>query len=346
MKNHIKIKTVILTIMLLIPMYGCATKTDIVRDAIVNLRIVDDEGTPVEGVNCKILSMAGYDTPTVLSDNNGMCSVQLKNIHSEIMGWFYKQGYYKSNGTFWKLDQTSWNSKLQIYTNTVPPADNLYTVEIKRIIEPVQMKKREFVVYAPRLDEPVGFDLEIGDLVFPEGKGKVTDILLTTCKDFVAADDFACFVNIEFVGEQSGIQSFSYWTKEGPSHPIRSDLMPPSPIAPESGYTNILERFSKCSPPSEWNRTRQPGHYAYNKNVWSGSFVENRKWVFRTRTVLDDDGKIIAANYGWTTTEIKLVAKPESDYKVLGFSFTYYYNPDSHSRSLEPKEIADRQNRD
>ena len=30
--------------------------------------------------------------------------------------------------------------------------------------------------------------------------------------------------------------------------------------------------------------------------------------------------------------------------ELLGrFSFSYYWNPDPHSRSLEPKEIADQQ---
>ena len=241
MKNEIEIKIVMLMTMLLTLMCGCATQTSIVRDAIINLRIVDDEGTPVEGVSCKILSMAGYDTPTVLSDTNGVCSVQLKNIHSEIMGWFYKHGYYKSNGTFWKLDQTSWNSKLQIYTNMVPPADNLYTIKLKRIIEPAPMPYIQIQKIVPRNDEPIGFDLEIGDWVLPDGMGIKSDLFFSNEMEYESIDNFDSYVTVSFSNALCGIQSFFY-PKRSSSTPIRSELPPPQ-VAPESGYENNLHLF-------------------------------------------------------------------------------------------------------
>ena len=335
MKN--KIKLILTVISVFLSTTGCIAFTNGLGSATIRVRIVDDESNPVEGVNSKILSASFYDPPSGFSDTNGMFSVYLKNIYLEIGGYFTKEGYYQSKGKFWKWGMSG--------NSIIPPANTNFTIVLKRIIEPVPMKKREVLVYAPRLGKTVGFDFEIGDLVAPDGKGEIADILFTTSKDYVADDDFTLYVNIEFIGEQTGILPFSYDFNEGAGYALKSDLPPPSPIAPGTGYGKTLECVSKCSPPSEWNRTRRPSHYAYMKNVWTGSSVENRKWIFRTRTVLDDDGKIIAANYGWTTTDIKLSAKPNSDYNELGIALTYYYNPDPNSRSLEPKEIADSQKR-
>ena len=334
MKKHLAIIFLLFTITTLFPITGCSANTNN-PNAIVRIRVIDEEGNPIPGVKADICNIFDMDSTPGLTDENGMFSVHLYDIY-DISGVFTKNGYYKSSGDFWKAPE--WGK--------VPPANTNFPIIMKRIIEPVPMRQKKIEIGSLPVGEPIGFDFEVGDLVFPHGKGKVADFIMKTRSDFLSEEDHEVYAELEFPGEQTGIQSFSYWTKESPSHPVKSELMPPSPVAPEFGYTNILERFSKCAPPSEWNRTRPPTHYAYNKKTWSGSIVENRKWIFRTRTVLDDNGKIIAANYGWTTTEIGVWPEPNSEAKLFGIRFTYYYNPDPHSRSLEPKEIADRQNRD
>jgi hypothetical protein len=289
----------------------------------------------VRDVRCELYSLSFYEATPGFTDTNGIVKILLHDIYSQISGHFTKQGYYKSNGVFWKWGK--WGE--------VPPADTNFTIVLKRIIEPVPMKSREVKLYAPRLGEAVGFDFEIGDLVFPDGKGKTADIFITTSRDDRAENDYTAFVNVEFAGEQNGLQPFIYpFYNNVPGYCLRSELPPPS-IAPEKGYDATLECFVKCSPPSERARTLPPTHYMYNKNTWTGSYVVNRKWIFKTRTTLDEDGNIVAANYGWMTDEIRVFAKADSDGQCMGITLSYYYNPDPHSRSLEPKEIADRQNK-
>ena len=292
---------------------GCANR---LGSATVTVRVVDENGQPINGAWADFYHLNSMSSNPGFTDVNGLYSTRLENIFANISGHFTKLGYYNSNGKFW-----SWADSAG--KELVPPANTNFVVVLKRIIEPVQMKKREITVYAPCLGEPVGFDFEIGDLVFPAGKGKHADIQFTTRRDYIADNDLTSYVTVEFLGEHDGIQSFSF---PDDRDPLKSDLIPP-PIAPESGYEKTLERFSKCTPP----------------NKWTSSYVKDRKWIFRTRTVVNDDGKIVAANYGWTSTEIRVTAKPETNDEVLGITFTYYYNPDLHSRSLEPKEIADRQ---
>ena len=341
MKNNIIIKFTFFAIVVLFPISGCAESINGLGNSIIKIRVVDDEGQPITNAHAKIINIYDYDAPSGYTDSDGVYSRFTENIY-HLSAYISKNGYYKTQGVFWKRE-TCGDCAYKVCThNLTPSADHVFTIVLKRIIDPVEMRRREVAVYVPNLDEPVGFDFEIGDLVFPDGSGKFADIMLMTSMDYVTSNDFTQFIKMEFTGEQNGIQSFSYYTKEGPTRPVKSEL-PPPPIAPESGYANILERFSKCAPPSAQALAYKPSAWIAGKyvppNTWTGSIVENRKWIFRTRTVLDDDGNISAANYGWTTSEIFVTTKPDSDYKTIGINFIYYYNPDSNSRSLEPKVL-------
>ena len=287
-------------------------------EATVTVRVVDDLGEPINEVRSRLLSLSWYNAPWGRTDTNGIFIIHLKDIYAEIGGYFEKQGYYGSKGKIWE-----WND----VDGRVPPVKTNFTVVLKRMIEAVPMKKREIIVYSPRLNEPIGFDLEIGDWVFPDGKGIIKDILFTMNTNYVLEHhEFLYHLSAEFPGEHNGIQSFLFPVYGNVSgHCMQSDL-PPPPIAPETGYDKMYEFF--IQQPSSTKRI--------------SSFVERRKWIFRTRTEVDDDGKIIAANYGWAVKDITISGKPDGS---IGFWIIYYYNPDPHSRSLEPEEIADRQNK-
>jgi len=132
-------------------------------------------------------------------------------------------------------------------------------------------------------------------------------------------------LSANFSGEHNGIQSFSInQIITGPSP--RSEL-PPPPIAPINGYEKTFEYYARRVPTDRWHGTT--------------SRDDTRRWIYRIRTEVDEDGNIIAANYGWMTKDI-IGASNEGKGR---FILAYYYNPDPQSRSLEPKEIADRQNK-
>jgi len=280
------------------------------NNSIVNVRVVDENNNPVENVHVKLYSNADSEAKPGLTDTNGMYSTFMKNIYAEIDGTFKKEGYYKSMGNFWGWDK--WGG--------VPPADKVFTIMMKQIIDPVQLKYREIDLPFPRLEEPVGFDFEVGDWVFPDGKGKIADMFLTgqwSTNDNV----YAYNMDAEFSGELNGIKSFYYPHSSQPSIPLRSELPPPT-IAPETGYEKTFNRWTRRIPTDKWSA--------------KSSLDEDKRWIFRIRTEVDDDGNIVSANYGWTTKDI-------FSGNIVGtcrLKISYYYNLDPKSRSLEPKNIA------
>ena len=305
-------------IMTLVSTSGCAAiaNKSSFGDATITVCIVDDKRQPIEGVHSKLFSLSSYDAPSGLTDTNGIYSVHLKEIYSQVSGSFNKQGYYKSIGPFWHWSQ--WGE--------VPPADTNLTIVLKRIIAPVPMSYREIRTYIPIHDEVVVFDLEKGDWVVPHGKGQIADFKMVSSLRFESRQDFEVKASVEFADALCSIQSF---TAPNPNdiNQMRSELMPP-PIAPDTGYEHTLSLWGISTP--------TPKQYQSHR-------IGDRNYIFRTRVVTNEAGEIIKANYGWTVGEI--IVDPSQNNKIF-LNFRYYYNPDPKSRSLEPKEIADRQAKD
>jgi len=277
-----------------------------VSDIVV--RVVDENGQPVPGAYFYGYGYWKRSQQEGLTDTNGMFRYK-DQVRSEVGGRITKDKYYKSSGGFWS---NSWNG---------PPLPSTNTVVLKRIVDPVPMAYRDVKAVFPRLDEPVGFDLAAGDWVAPDGKGDTADMLLTATKRFVSWEDFLFSVQITFPGEHDGIHPF---VARNPSSPkMASDLMPPQ-RAPDTGYSRSM---------TAWVGQKPGERVAY-------SLTEDRNHVFQTRTRKNEQGEIVAANVGWTDGDIG--ASPTEDTNGMLF-IRYYFNPDPHSRSLEPKSIADQQ---
>jgi len=105
---------------------------------------------------------------------------------------------------------------------------------------------------------------------------------------------------------------------------VASDLMPPQE-APASGYTNSIVVFNSMRPGT-------PG---------TTSCVDNRNHIFRIRTQTNEVNEVVAANVGWIRKDIDVGVGANGK---VGPMFSYYYNPDSKSRSLEPLD-ADKSRR-
>lgn len=301
----------ILSVVVMSSTLGClsVTKPPLSKLAV---RVIDDAGEPVSNAYIEAWTYWKPDSmPWGLTDTNGVFQYK-DRVYREIGYLARKKDYYDSLGTAW------WPEKLFEI-----PATNL-VVELKRIIEPVPMVVKEVNVTFPRLDEPVGFDFEIGDWVVPDGKGKITDVLLTAKGHYVSDRDYLFSVSGKFTGTANGSNPF-YCLPSSSSY-LKSKL-PPPPVAPYSGYEPTFEIFTKWLASDKWP---------------SSSHDENKHQIFRVRSVLDESNGIKLANYGWTVRDFGAV--PVQD--KCSIIFKYYYNPDPTSRSLEPKEIADRQAKD
>jgi len=275
----------------------------------VTYQIVDDVGTPVKGSVIHTLSSWKKAKSKGVTDKHGLFSYK-DTIFISLGCRVQKEGYYDSFGEVWTHAET--------HERLTSP----FTVTQKRIIDPVVLVKKEVRARFPRLDEAIGFDLEMGDWVAPDGKGKTADIMLKAARRWVSVFDMDYTVDFVFPNADDGLLRF---TVSENAYGMKSDLVPPH-RAPDNGYTNQFQAFI--------HRTEGIRHASYS---------DGNRWVFRVRTVRNEEGEITSVHYGWMTRDI--AASPTKD--TLGYvSLFYYWNPDSTSRSLEPKEIAERQGLD
>lgn len=277
------------------------------KDATVRFRVVDDQGQPVTNAHVVAYSLSN-DKGEGRTDGRGEFAYFARNIYPPLGGTFRKEDHYRSQGDLWTGPFG------------VAPTDML-TVVLKRILNPVPMVQRTVETHLPRLDEPVGFDLAEGDWVAPDGAGKVADVLMTGTMRYVSRKDHEIRVLVAFPNAADGVREFRAIKPDDLR--LASDLMPPQQ-APTEGYGRELELWQSCEP-----------------NGWLREHDESdRSYLFRIRTKVDEEGRVVEAKHGWTYGEI---AVDSEDGKRIWMRIRYYFNPDPRSRSLEPKEIADRQ---
>lgn len=287
------------------------------KDARVAFRVVDDIGNPVNGVHVNagdLWSAKGYQG---LTDTNGSFTCYWRKIYAPIGGVFSKKGYYTTQGNVW-----SWTQWGEVPTNTL-------TATIKRIINPVPMVKRQVRLLFPVLGEPLGFDLEKGDWVEPHGIGRMSDILITGTLEWRTSDDFALGAALATTNSHDGFVGFGV-TRMDSRNLVRSALPAPQQTSDHADYTNRVDVYRIAIP----------------KAAREDSYDKNIDYYFRFRTNVDNQGKRESAYVGWLDNGIRLTYQEDrksGDDRRLRITFAYYYNPDPLSRSLEPREIADRQ---
>ena len=280
------------------------------------VRVVDETGHPVGNA---YVSAWTYWTDggkiRGLTNTNGFFHYK-DRVFREIGYKVMKEGYYDSMGEAW------WpKTRYQV------PETNL-VVELKRIIEPVSLRYRRIWVPLPRVDSAVPFDLEVGDWVFPDGKGKVADVWFAGTNQWVSKDWFDYHATLSISNAFDGFIPFVVPSMT--THRLKSELRPPQRM-PEKGFGKSLV-FHK-------GKHKEPTGTRYidsSPDTWI--------YAFRVRSVTNEVGEVVSANVGWMEGRGTGVSgKPDGS---LGVGLEYYYNPDPHSRSLEPKEIADRQAKD
>lgn len=210
-------------------------------DCTVRFRVVDEAGHPVPDAHVRGMSDWAGARQNGLTDTNGVFSYR-DRVYSEVGCTVTKEGYYRSQGEVWH-----WSGAGTYPTNTL-------TVVLKRVIDPVPMAYRKVSAVFPRLDEPVGFDLEVGDWVEPDGKGKIADAWFRAERRWVSREDFDFKVTAAFSNALDGIQSFTATNPD--SLRLASDLMPQNQ-APGSEYAASLELSVSRRPNASYQLTKR-----------------------------------------------------------------------------------------
>jgi hypothetical protein len=171
-------------------------------------------------------------------------------------------------------------------------------------------------IKVPKNNTPCGYDFEVGDWVTPYGKGKVSDFIFTLKTRFKAMNDRESSYKLTFKNQKDGIMEYKTPSESSPS----AFTLPYK--CPENGFKRSLYKYIRFLPNNRG--------YIVEQNL-----NNNNIYLFRVRTKVDPHGNIVSANYGVVSSEIMVYA----DDKETLIKFSYKFNPDKHSRSLEYNNI-------
>ena len=282
----------------------------------VHFLVVDQSGNPVGNALIEA-SRHGPGNATGYTNNEGELVLQLTKGAS-LHVYVSKDGYYNTGGELWTGGMYKGPGQ-RLVAREVP---DTFTIELKKVINPIALHHYKYRGIAPKPDKPAGFDLQAGDWVAPHGKGSVTDILFHF-HDFQADErGYAGTMTLLFPNPRDGIQSFQ--AARPFSRQFGSDLAPPA-IAPTDGYLPSLVRTIR-------HRKGEP---------YSSSEDDNRHYLIRTRTRTDAGGIIRQACYGWIEGEIEFDPRDPRG-PQLAFTCFFNSNPDPDARSLESIQHAPR----
>lgn len=273
----------------------------------VTLRVVDSTGKPVEKAELNVAFWGSDSSADIVvsegqTGTNGLFVAAGKTIHS--MNYEIKKDrYYTTRGQYWFLRK----GEDCVQADRWQPWNPTNTVVLKERRNPIAMKARNVDVVIPAQGTPIGFDLEEGDWVAPYGQGHRSDFILLYSATYEGPQTFSKRLDLTFSDAKDGLHVL----------PLdRSTEFMSLYDAPESGYdsTLMLER----------ERTR-------TKILKSHELGRDQYLVFRVRTVTNQEGKMISANYGKVYGPIEYGRMAEQH----RLTFTYYFNPTVNDRNLE-----------
>lgn len=277
----------------------------------VTLRVIDSTGRPVEKAKLSIAFWGSDSSADVVvsegrTDANGFFVAAGKTIHS--MNYtITKDEYYKTGEKYWfyrRGEDCVKDGRWQPWNPT-----NIVVLKERR--NPIAMYAKRVDAPVPVRDVPVGFDLEVGDWVAPQGVGKQSDVYFTykaNVQDFWTGSyelTIACSNKMDgFVRTRKDM-----WSEFASSYE-----------APHNGYdTRVLLSL---------DRTK-------NKILKKELFGAEEYLIFRVRTVLDDKGNIVSAQYGKIYGPIEFGRTGKIEENQGGIRFIYYFNPTPSDRNLE-----------
>lgn len=263
----------------------------------VTLKVVDDAGQPVADAEARV----DYMLTNVISgftDTNGLFTASHHDGSENMIFQAKKSGYYPfflryEVGSKHKPDK--WDYRQNII--------------LKKIGKQIGMYAKKEEAKLPKENEPVGFDLTVGDWVAPYGKGITTDLFFAVQRKIVSEREYNADLKLSFPNAGDGVVVL-------PPVPDTGSPLKMPRIAAESGYESSMV----------W-------HYTHTQRP-----APVLGYFFRVRTVLDEKGNIQSALYGKIQGNIRFYVGTIAPRAGLGFD--YYLNPTPNSRNVEfdPKQ--------
>jgi hypothetical protein len=279
-------------------MLGSGVQADWKKDVPITVRIVDEVGSPVERAEINVgfrqdpNARGGKDIGGQTDTNGIFCAKSW--TYDEVGVSVKKDGFYSMYNHF----TFTWDSKKQL--KPFDPAKQPINLVLKQIKNPIPMYVKQVRLELPEYGKPLGFDFDKGDWVAPYGSGVHPDLIAyAECDTPEDVFNHNFRMTISFPNEKDGIIA------DGISDPVSGSELKSNHAAPQNGYE------------SQWVQVNRRTMY----KIIEYNCDSNRKYYFRIRTKLDEQGNIISAQYG----------KIYGDFFVL----TYYLNPTPNDRNVE-----------
>jgi hypothetical protein len=172
----------------------------------------------------------------------------------------------------------------------------------------------------PTKDEWVGYDLELGDWVSPHGKGKHADFEFRGSGVLSNRLNYDGTLELRLPGDGNGILTNQMDAISGSELKMAYE-------APVDGYQNEWR----------WRNVRSTEDKVRAISNFIDESYPGRGFIFRVRSVLDSQGRVIRSWYGKIPGPF--VFDPRGRDSRSFVNFVYYLNPDS-TRNLEfdPKQ--------
>lgn len=289
--------------------YELSTKGALAK---VRLRVVDQNGIAVAGAKIWGGFSANSSKDSILVDGvtntNGEFTAQ-GSCNEFLRVDVTKEGYYHTEAkiNFWRSssDPIVLDGKWQPYGET-------RTVVLKKIRNPIQIGEfGRCSIKIPVYDEWVGFDLERRMWVPPYGGGRFSDVLLKFGRTLVHKQtDYKMTMDVSFT-----------------NNPFAGCYeMKKEEFSERKTAYNAIMTANFC-PALSYVQERHPGSPRNDNRLDKDSYL-----VFRTRTQIDEDGKLVSAHYG-------VISGRWSFFDTL-LCGGYLFNPTPNDTNLEDAETA------
>ena len=246
----------------------------------MQIHIVDDLGRDVPDAEVNVFMgmnfrPKGYYLKGV-TDTNGIYVAEGKTCGDEVVIDVAKRGHYSSVK---KLCFAEMGAEHEVKDGKWLPYGAAEVIRLRSIQKPVPLRKLGFGMGkdVPGTNKWVGVDMALGDFVKPYGKGDVSDFeVMVEWDGRPPADSNYCAVNIRFMGQLSG----GYYATK----------------VMESEYPYVYQADNGNAYNTREFKVVGRGMIRQDKQV---PFGKDAILVTRTRCVLDENGSLKSANYGF-----------------------------------------------
>lgn len=286
----------------------------------LTLRVIDDEGNPVDGALARIAAggrpNADRPSPTVFVE--GMTN-EFGIFSGEIRAWDASDAGYRVEKDGHYLVWLPFRAHRRTFATRWDPWNPTIPVILKRIKNPIPMYAKRFVAELPVENENVGYDLVVGDWVEPFGSGRTADILFRGWAEWQDRRNCSADLTATFPGEGNGLIPHIV------ERPQDTVLRMPYE-APEEGY--LAQR--------EWRIRRRYDEKAKEPIEYVGKADSTENFFIRVRAEVNERDEVVRAMYG------KIHAPFDFGPSKNGlpiFSMTYFLNPDgTRNVEFDPKQ--------